>query len=439
MLYDHRGEPIKTAALKAEHGASAHGIRSPYRNSEASSINPRRLGSLLRRADDGDTDAYFTLCQEIEERDSHWDTVLRARKQAVSGAELHVAAATDKRKDNKIADAVRSLIAEPIFEGLAFDCLDGLGKGISFVEIHWDTKGKDNTPWRPTSYQWREQRHFTWDPETLSIPLLKTDANPNGEPLAPYKWAVHTPKLRSGPARRAGLSRSAVVIWLLKSLTVRDLMAFMETYGMPIRIGKYAQGATPLQIDELKTALCNMGTDAAGVMVDTMKVELVARAPGASGEGLYLGTAAYWNGELSKLALGQTMTTENGSSLGQAAVHERKEKMINEADARALAATLNRDVIEPFVRLNFGESVEVPRVFYKLRSPTQQTAFMGNVREFVKLGGVMEQSFVRDEMGWPDPALPEDETPHPQFLSMPKPAAPEAKPDDDDAKPAGDA
>jgi phage gp29-like protein len=279
MLLDHRGNPVKSGDLKREHGASTVGIRSPYRHSEASSINPTRLGRLLRASDDGDTDAYFTLCQEIEERDSHWDTVLRARKQAVSGAELHVAAATDKRKDTKVADAVRLLIAEPIFEGLAFDLLDGLGKGISLVEITWDTNGKNGTPWRPSAYDWREQRHFTWDVETLSTPLLKTDANPNGEPLAPYKWAIHTPKLRSGPARRAGLSRSAVVIWLLKSLTVRDLMAFMESYGMPIRIGKYGPDATPDQINELKTAVCNIGTDAGGVMPMSMDIELTARAP----------------------------------------------------------------------------------------------------------------------------------------------------------------
>ena len=406
----------KGADLKTEVGKpSVRSVRSPYRSSQASGLNPARLGRLIRASDDGDTDAFFALCQEIEERDSHYRAVLTGRKQAVSGAELHVVATDDKRAPRKIADAVRSLVKAPEFEGLVFDLLDGLGKGVSFVEIVWDTSGSE---WRPSRYEWREQRHFAWDTDTLSIPLLKTDSHPRGEPLAPYKWAVHAPRLLTGPVRRAGLSRTAAAIWMLKSFTIRDLMVFSEQYGMPIRVGKYGTNPTPEDRAALDAAITNIGTDAGASIPDSMKIEFVERKGGGSGEDLYLGTAAYWNGELSKLVLGQTMTTEDGSSLGQAAVHERKEMAIIKADARAVCATIVRDVITPFVRLNFGPDVEIPTLAYKIRTPSEQAVFMQNVTQFVKLGGILEQSIVRDELGFPDPPQPENGEPHPLFLGV---------------------
>lgn len=426
MLYDHRGEPVRTADLKVERGGSTlTGIRSPYRDSQASSINPIRLGRLLRAADDGDTDAFFTLAQEIEERYPHYDAVLRSRKQAVSGADVQVIAASDMRRDQKIADACRELTRQPAFERLCFDLLDGLGKGISFVEIGWNT---DNGQWTPSSYTWREQRHFTWDPETLSIPLLRTDAHPMGEPLTPYKWAVHAPQLRSGPSRRGGLARSAVTLWMLQSFSIRDLMAFLEQYGMPIRVGTYEDNATPEQQAILATAIANMGTDAGCTIPKSMAIALVERKGGAGANDSFLPFVNWLNGECSKLVLAQTMTTENGSSQSQAEVHERKELALNRADDRAACATIVRDVFTPFVRLNFGEDALVPGLSHIIRSPKEQAAWMANVTAFVELGGEVEMSVVGDRLGIPDPPQPKGDEPPPKLLRAKASPAAETKP-----------
>jgi phage gp29-like protein len=426
VLYDHRGEPVRTADLKVERGGSTiTGIRSPYRDSQASSINPRRLGTLLSNADNGDTDAYFTLAQEIEERYPHYDAVLRGRKQAVSGSEIAVCASTDKRRDQKVADAVRALIGQPQFETLVFDLLDGLGKGISFVEIGWKT---DANTWTPATYSWREQRHFAWDPETLSVPLLRTDAHPNGEPLAPYKWAVHAPQLRSGPSRRGGLARSAVTLWMLQSFSIRDLMAFLEQYGMPIRVGTYDDNATPEQQAVLATAITNMGTDAGCTIPKSMAITLVERKGGAGANDSFLPFVNWLNSECSKLVLGQTMTTENGASMSQAEVHERKELTLTRADARAVCATIERDIITPFVRLNYGPDVEVPSLEYVIRTPAEQTAYMTNVKAFVELGGEVEQSVVRDRLGLPDPPTPKGDELPPKLLRAKAASAPADSP-----------
>lgn len=402
MLYDAHGNPVQTRALREEHGgASTQSVRSPHRASVASGLRPERLANILRAADAGNTVSAFTLAEEMEERDLHYRSVLSTRKLAVSGLEPCIEGKTDKRTDRKIADAVRECIVEtPEFEGLITDLLDAIAKGVSAVEIMWDTSERQ---WCPRSYEWRDQRWFAWDLETLSRPLLRTDDEPMGVPLAPFKWALHAPKLKSGLTLRAGISRVAMVAFMLKAYTLRDLMAFMECFGMPIRVGKYGTGTSAEEKKDLLRALANIGTDAAAAIPESMQIEFIEAKASAGGDKLFIGAADWWDKQVSKVVLGQTMTADNGSSLSQAKVHNEVRLDLRRADARAVAATITRDIITPFVRLNFGEGVEVPRLRLHVDDPEEVSAFMANVKLFVDMGGKVEQSFVRDRLGIPEP------------------------------------
>ena len=64
--------------------------------------------------------------------------------------------------------------------------------------------------------------------------------------------------------------------------------------------------------------------------------------------------AEWLDRQTSKAVLGQTMTTDDGSSQAQATVHNEVRHDILKSDARQLANTLNRDLIQPYVDLNFG-------------------------------------------------------------------------------------
>jgi phage gp29-like protein len=79
------GEIVKTRELREEKGrATVSGVRSPYRQAQAPNMRPERLARLLRQADEGSTEAFFTLASEIEERDLHYRSVLTTRKLGVT-------------------------------------------------------------------------------------------------------------------------------------------------------------------------------------------------------------------------------------------------------------------------------------------------------------------------------------------------------------------
>lgn len=402
-LYDARGQPVQTAALKREHSAPKGGtVRHESRSSQASTLTPARLGRLLREADDGNTEAYCTLADEVEERDMHYRSVLQTRKLAVSGVEVMVEAPTDGARDRRIADDMKATIVDsPAFDGLIVDLLDGLSKGLSIVEILWETSASE---WRPVGYEHRSLRWFTWAADDLRTPLLPTDANPMGEPLPAFKYAIHAPKLKSGIPIRSGLARTAMGGLLLKSFSIRDWAAFMETFGMPMRLGKYGPNASAEDKDALLRAVLGIAADYGAIIPESMNLEFKDARGGNGGEKLFQGAADWWNKELSKLVLGQTMTTEDGSSLAQAKIHNDVRLDIRKADARSVSATISRDIVAPYVALNYGPTIRPPRVRLVIEEPEDLEKWIKTVGAFVDLGGRVEESVVRDRLGLPEPA-----------------------------------
>lgn len=406
-LVDHLGRPIERQALLCEVAApQLTGVRRAW-DSEAiaQGLTPHRLARILRSAAEGDLRAYLTLAEEMEERDPHYASVLGTRKRACSGLEPTVEAASDDARDVELADAVRERIAESTeFPDLCTDLLDGLGKGYAVCEIIWDRQANF---WRPEAYEWRDPRHFEFDREGGRELRLTELGAIDGLPLPPFKFLVHMPKLKSGLPARGGLARLVAAAHMCKSYTLTDWLAFAEVFGMPLRLGRYGPNASAEDIRTLVSAVANLGTDAAAVIPDTMRIEMVegGKSGSSGGQILFQNLAEWLDRQVSKAVLGQTMTSDDGSSNSQAQVHNDVRKDILKADARQLAATVNRDLVRPLVDLNFGPpaSGKYPRLVLPVREAEDVKALTEALSKLVPLGLRVEASVVRDRLGFPDP------------------------------------
>ncbi|MFM2385692.1 MAG: hypothetical protein RL660_449 [Bacteroidota bacterium] len=96
---------------------------------------------------------------------------------------------------------------------------------------------------------------------------------------------------------------------------------FCEIFGMPVRIGKVAS-RNPKDMDQMEDFLRNMGSAAYAVIGGDDTIELKESSRGDAYK-VYDEMIARQDRAISKIFLGQTMTTENGSSRSQAEVHER--------------------------------------------------------------------------------------------------------------------
>jgi len=401
MLYDHLGRPIKTQQLTSELAApSLTGIRTVWDATVAAGMTPYKLATLLQGAAAGDIYDYLTLAEEMEERDPHYRCELSKRKLAVASLPVTVEAATDAPKDVQLADEVRALVKKAGFRGLLKDQLDAIGKGFSVCEINWSRGAK----WMPTRYDWRDPRFFTFDQASRrQIRLLDESNMMEGIELAPYKFISHLPHLKTGIPIRGGLARVVAWSWMCKNYTVKDWMAFAEVFGMPLRVGKYQPGADKNDIAILKAAVANLGSDAAAVIPESMLIEFIETKTTGSID-LFKTLADWLDAQVSRAILGQTATTQGtpGKLGGDDAQAEVRED-IRDDDATQLSETTNRDLVRPFIDLNWGPQENYPELIIKAIEPEDIQILITALEKLVPLGLKVEQSVVRDKLGLPDP------------------------------------
>ena len=409
QLLDAYGRPVKTAALtqpQAEAGVTS--VRQAFQTTIASGLTPQRLAGILRACDEGQIGDFMVLAEEMEERDAHYASVLGQRKRAISGVRPTVMPASDSARDQEIAAAVEADLARHDgFAGLVEDLMDAVGKGFAVVEIDWRRGGGR---WRPEEFVWRPQSFFQVDRETgRQLRLRDATAPVEGVPLAPFKFLVHRAKLKSGHMFRGGLARVVAFAWMCKAYTLKDWMAFIETYGLPLRLGRYGPEATPKDVEALFRAVANIGTDAAAVLPRSMEIEFTeTKAGGGSVQAIFENFARYADEQVSKAVLGQTMTADSGSSMAQAVVHNDVRYDIAASDARSVTGTLNRDLVRPFVDLNWGVQKAYPVVSVEIAEPEDIEMLVGSVEKLAARGVRFSQAQLRRKLGLDDPEKGEE-------------------------------
>lgn len=378
-------------------------IRTVWQESVASGLTPDKLATVLIGADQNDITSFLTLAEEMEERDLHYHSVLSTRKMAVSGLKGFVEATSDEEKEVKIRDEIQTICDSEMFSDMVTDIMDAIGKGFAVSEIIWDRSG---ILWEPKSFITRDQRFFQFDNDTMSELRLRDEKDLiNGIPLSPYKFIQHRPHIKTGIPIRGGLARLAVIAFMCKGYALKDWLSFAEVFGMPLRLGKYDTGATPAQKAALLSAVANIGTDAAAIIPQSMAIEFISTTGSSGGDKLFYGLADWLDKQVSKGVLGQTMTTDDGSSLSQARVHDSVRKDIMMSDAKQLAATINRFIVKPYVDLNYGErkANQYPKYRVQYEEPEDLESLSRSLPAFINLGLRVEESVIRDKFGLPEP------------------------------------
>lgn len=401
QILDQWGRPIEKKVLTEEIAApTIGGTRSPISGYAGDGLNPSRLASILREADAGDPLRYMELAETIEERDLHYAGVLGTRKRSVSQIDISVEAASDDAKDVDMADMVRHWLQRDELAEELFDVLDAIGKGYSFTEIIWDTS---EGQWRPQRLEWRDPRWFRPARQNLTTPMLIGE-NGQEEELPGGKFITAVMRAKSGLPVRSGLARIVSWGWMFKAFANRDWAIFTQTYGQPIRVGKYGPGSTEKDRSALFRAVANIAGDCAAIIPESMMIEFIeSKSVGASSD-LYEKRVDWIDRQVSKAVLGQTTTTDAISG-GHAVSKEHREVQtdIERADAKALSAILNRDLIRIWVDLEYGPQKQYPR----LRLARPDTEDLGQLTDslakLVPLGLRVQASEIRDKFGLADP------------------------------------
>ena len=232
-----------------------------------------------------------------------------------------------------------------------------------------------------------------------------------GEPLRPFGWVVHRHKSRSTQLARDGLYRTLAWLYMYKHYSVRDFAEFLELYGMPIRIGKYGAGATTSEKRTLLRALADIGHNAAGIMPESMQIELhnVASAGAASGNNPFLQMVDWCEKSIARLILGQTLTSgadgkSSTNALGNVHNEVRRDLMIS--DAKQIAQTITQQIILPYLQINIDPNIapyRVPYFEFDTKEYEDLSVFADAIPKLTGIGVQISESWVRDKLGIPEP------------------------------------
>lgn len=381
-------------------------VTDKYSEYPSDGLTPVKLAEILREADAGDVLRQMELFEEMEEKDPHLFSQLQTRKNAVTGLDFEIIPFSDDPRDKEIADFIEEqLNGIESFEDVETDLLDAIGKGFAVSEIMW---GYDEGHVVVKEIKSRHQKRFFWDSLDDSFKVRTKDA-PEGVLLPGNKFIVHKYKARSGHTSRAGILRVVAWMYLFKNYDLKDWVSFAEVYGLPLRLGKYAPGASEADKLALMQALIQIGADAAGIIPDGTTIDFITTEKTSSSD-LYERLARYCDEQISKAVLGQTLTSDSGGgSYAQSKTHNDVRHDLTVADCKALASTLRRDLIRPLCIFNFGEDKRVPHIRFDCEESedlTQTAEILGVLIE--KTGLRVPTSFIYKKFSIPEPEADEE-------------------------------
>ncbi|PJG83777.1 DUF935 domain-containing protein [Caviibacterium pharyngocola] len=368
-------------------------------------ITPAKLKSIFDDAENGDIMTQHELFMDIEERDGDISANMGTRKRALLTLDWQIVEtrnATPKEQEyQKELDEFFYQFSE--FENLIVDLMDAVGHGFSALEINWQFV---NGKWLPNGFIHRPQSWFRLDKDDNI--LLKTPDNVMGEPLRAFGWVVHIHKNRSVQLARQGLYRTLAWHYMFKHYSVHDFAEFLELYGMPIRIGKYGAGATSDEKRTLLKALAQIGHNAAGIMPESMNVELHNAANSTGQNNPFLQMVDWCEKEIARLILGQTLTSgadgkTSTNALGQVHNEVRRDLLI--ADAKLVAQTITKQIILPYLQINVDPAIDenrCPRFEFDTKEYEDLEKFAKALPPLVNIGVAIPERWVRGKLGIPE-------------------------------------
>ncbi|MCG9911857.1 MAG: DUF935 domain-containing protein [Flavobacteriales bacterium] len=146
--------------------------------------------------------------------------------------------------------------------------------------------------------------------------------------------------LEVGGKYNLGLLLEAAPYVVYKRGTFGDWAQFNEIFGMPFRKYTYDGHDEKTRI-LLEEAAAKSGSAGYAVLPKDSNIEWLTNTSNSGSKDTYQAMIDICNKEISKLILGNTMTTEDGASRSQAEVHAESEDSIKEADKLWVQSILN--------------------------------------------------------------------------------------------------
>lgn len=264
--------------------------------------------------------------------DTHLSCVIEKRKNAVlcSGIEF--------RREGKPDERVNEQIHSPWFNRCIADLLDARFWGFSMLQFYRDGEWVD--------YDLIPRKHV--DP--IRQQILHQQSDIIGTP-----WEEYRDLLFVGGREDLGLLAKAAPWVIYKRNTTADWAQFSEVFGMPIQEYVYETDDEDSRKRALEDAN-SVGALATFIHGKDTELRLVEAGNKTGSAEVYERFCERCNNEISKLILGNTLTTESSENGTQAlgTVHKKVEDKVAESDRLYILDILNYELTDIFAAMGIN-------------------------------------------------------------------------------------
>ena len=304
------------------------------------------------------------LVYEQELTDTQAESCYQQRFSALIGCENEVIPGGKKRLDIKAADFVREQLAAINWDDICEKQLYATHYGYSVAECLWMRDGAnvslDDTR---DGIRVRNRRRFKFAPDR-SLRLIVWGDMFQGETMPDRKfWTLRSGADNHDEPYGRGLGHNLYWPIFFKRNDMKFWLRFLEKFSQPTVKVEYPSGMPKDEQDRLLQSAYRMASASAlkvpqGTVIDFLEA-------GRSGTADYVQLWELMDAAISKTILSQTMTTDSGSSLSQAQVHEGVASRLLKRDADLLCHSFNRSVIRWLVDWNYPGAA-YPKVWRKI-------------------------------------------------------------------------
>jgi phage gp29-like protein len=329
--------------------------------------------------------------------DTQIESGYQQRFSALIGCENEVVAGGTKRLDIKAADFIREQLAGINWDDITEKQLYATHYGYGVAECLWMRDGAnvmlDDTR---DGIRVRNRRRFKFAPDR-SLRLIVWGDMFQGETMPDRKfWTLRSGGDNHDEPYGRGLGHNLYWPVFFKRNDMRFWLRFLEKFSQPTVKVEYPSGMPKDQQDELLQSAYRMASASAlkvpqGTVIDFLEA-------GRSGTADYVKLWELMDAAISKTILSQTMTTDSGSSLSQAQVHEGVASRLLKRDADLICASFNRSVIRWLVDWNYPGAA-YPKVWRKIDPAADLKGMADRDKVLFDMGYAPNVDYVVDTYG----------------------------------------
>lgn len=342
---------------------------------------------ILRSKGRGDLSLYRELL-----RDDQVFSCWQQRRRAVVSREWEVLPGGKSRRDKAAADFIRETLQRIGFDNLTQKMLAGVFYGYGVAECLW---GRDGARIVLDDVKVRDANRFRFDRDRR-LRLLRPGL-PDGEAMPDRKFWTYAAGADDDDSPY-GLGLGHWLYWPVwfKRLGMKSWAIFQEKFASPTLKGSVPRGASEEERNRLLQALRAHKQDSAIVVPEGVAIDLIEAGKRSGGD--YAAFHDHMNEAISKIVLSQTMTSDNGSSLAQAQVHQGVKLEVVKGDADLICESANKSWIRWLVDWNFPGAAP-PQVWREISEPEDLKARAERDAILAGMGFTPSDDYVRETYG----------------------------------------